>query len=156
MEEMPSKTQKNIMSEKAILDANFLVAYFDRNDIWHTQAIKIKQKMEKENIEGIILDCVLIEVFSVLCRRFEKKEHSKLAEIIDIISKAIPEDKIVWAYPNITDYYRDILSIIKEYGGILNFHDALIALVAKNIEVKNIVSFDKDFDNIPWLKRINE
>ena len=41
-----------------------------------------------------------------------------------------------------------------EHKGKLNFHDALIALVSKEMDIEYIVSFDKDFDEIEWLKRV--
>jgi hypothetical protein len=34
------------------------------------------------------------------------------------------------------------------------FHDALIALACQELGVRLLVSFDPDFDHIPWLTRI--
>jgi predicted nucleic acid-binding protein len=38
--------------------------------------------------------------------------------------------------------------------GNLNFNDALIALSCHHRDIPFIASFDRDFDNVPWLQRI--
>ena len=137
---------------KAILDSSFLVGYFDRGDVWHSKAVML---MEKNDVEGVILDCVLNEIFSVLCRRAkEKGEGKKFNKIIDSVSKRFPRQKIVWSYPDIKHHYDDILSLMREHQGELNFHDCLIALVSREKGIKKMVSFDQGFDRIQWLERI--
>ncbi len=139
------------MNEKTILDANILVGYFDKDDLWHSKAVQL---MERKGIEGIILDCVLNEVFSVLCRRaVERGKGEQINQVIDAICKAIPPEIIIWTYPNIINYYKNILLLMKEHEGKLNFHDCLIALVAREKNIKRIMSFDRDFDRITWLER---
>ena len=141
------------MSSKAILDAGFLVAYFDKNDTWHQEAVKLARK---EDIAGVVLDCVLNEVFSVLCRRSEQKGKSEhFGALVDSINGEISQKKIVWAYTKIRYYYHKILSLMKEHQGKLNFHDCLIALIAQEKNIEKIISFDQDFDNISWLERIS-
>lgn len=39
-------------------------------------------------------------------------------------------------------------------NGILNFNDALMAILCQELGIDVIVSFDRDFDLAPWLKRI--
>ena len=39
------------MSEKAILDANFLVACIREEDIWHSKAVALRKRLKKENME---------------------------------------------------------------------------------------------------------
>ena len=36
----------------------------------------------------------------------------------------------------------------------LNFHDALIALACRQLGVRFLASFDRDFDQVSWLERI--
>lgn len=145
------------MNRSAVLDANFLVAYFDRKDAWHTQAVKFKNRLEKEKIEGVFLDCVINEVTSVLGRRFEEKgEAEKFNHALNSLTELIPLEIITWTYPHVPRLYSQILSLIKRYQGRFNFHDALITLMAKERGIKLIVSFDKDFDNIGWLTRIGK
>lgn len=46
------------------------------------------------------------------------------------------------------------MRLMEAYEGRLNFHDALIVLAAKEMNVPYIASFDKDFDEIEGLTRI--
>jgi len=140
------------MSSKAITDTNILVGFFDQNDVWHSKAAEL---MTKENIEGVFLDCVLNEVFTVLCRRAqERKDGERFEGVIERVKHSVPEDRIIWTYLDIRYYYAEVISLMEGHEGKLNFHDCLIALVAKQKGIKTIVSFDKDFDRIPWLERV--
>jgi len=38
--------------------------------------------------------------------------------------------------------------------GALNFHDALIALTCRERKIADIASFDADFDQVTWLRRL--
>ena len=51
--------------------------------------------------------------------------------------------------------FFDILDLIGQHRGRLNFHDALLALEARELGIPYIASFDSDFDAIPWLTRIS-
>jgi predicted nucleic acid-binding protein len=48
--------------------------------------------------------------------------------------------------------YLDV--VISESNGVLNFNDALIAITARKLNVEQIASFDADFDQVSWLKRL--
>jgi len=50
--------------------------------------------------------------------------------------------------------FSAILELIGQHQGRLNFHDALLALVAPVLNIPYIASFDPDFDQISWLTRI--
>jgi predicted nucleic acid-binding protein len=41
------------------------------------------------------------------------------------------------------------------YSCALNFHDALIALACRERDIPAIASFDADFDQVPWLRRLS-
>jgi predicted nucleic acid-binding protein len=70
------------------------------------------------------------------------------------IERAIPAESISWIYPEARRLYPDILAVIKEHEGKLNFHDALIVLAAKEMGISHIVSFDHDFDEVEGIDRI--
>lgn len=151
--EMLLKTASGGMNEnKVILDANVLVGFFDGDDVWHSRSESLMSEVREE---GVFLDCVLNELFSVLYRRARDRGVKKnLTPLMDNINKQVRRKGIFWAYPTVPHYYEDITSLIKEHQGVLNFHDCLIAIVAREENIKKIVSFDKDFDKISWLERI--
>lgn len=67
----------------------------------------------------------------------------------------MPKEKVEWLYPNVPDIYSNIVKLIKEKEGRLNFHDALITLFIKENNSKYLVSFDQDFDEVDWIVRID-
>lgn len=88
-------------------------------------------------------------------RRFEERGRTnEFGEVLRKLKKLVPGRLITWVYPRVPELYRAILNLVEEHKGKLNFHDALIALVSKEMEIEYIVSFDRDFDEIEWLRRI--
>ena len=61
------------------------------------------------------------------------------------------EQNITWISQETQRLYQNILNLVRQYKGRLNFHDSLIALVAKEFEIKYIATFDTDFKDIDWL-----
>jgi predicted nucleic acid-binding protein len=94
-------------------------------------------------------------IISVLCRRAEEKKRSKeIVKSIELIEQTIPHSSIVWSYNDVESAYADIVALMKQHCGKLNFHDCLIALSAREHGIGRIISFDADFDDIEWLERI--
>jgi predicted nucleic acid-binding protein len=140
---------------KAIIDANVLLALIDKKDKWHYLAKAIVQLLKNKKWNVVYLDCVINEVVSVLSRRLEeRKTPQDFAKVIEKLENLVPEEEIEWLYPDVPDIYGDVMKLVKERQGKLNFHDALIALFAKEYKLDYFVSFDEDFDEIEWITRI--
>ena len=140
-----------------LVDSNVLVAVFDDRDALARQARLLWEGLRRSGTDLVFLDCVVDEVVSVLCRRFEQRK--RLAEwpaahrkMCDFFSR----DKISWVYSEVERLYDEILDLVARHEGCLNFHDALISLVARERGIGQIVSFDTDFDQIAWLTRISD
>jgi len=50
--------------------------------------------------------------------------------------------------------YEGALAIVSRYG--VSPNDALAALLARDMNITEVYSFDKHFDNVPFLKRVVE
>ena len=141
--------------KKAVIDANVLLALIDEKDKWHYKASALVRVLKRGKWEVIYLDCVLNEVVSVLCRRLEERgESQSLLSLLERLEELVPEEQIEWLYPDVPELYGDIMKLIKEKEGNLNFHDALIVLFMKNQGLNNILSFDTDFDEVNGINRI--
>ncbi len=143
------------MNKAAIYDSNFVVGLVDEDDKWHRTALELHSLIKTKNLLIVYLDCVANEVLSVTGKRFEEKGKSsefanKLRKFMEVFSK----EDITWSYGKVEKYYDEILEIMNKSSGKLNFHDALICVVAKEMGIKYIVSFDEDFDSIKELTRI--
>ena len=145
------------MSSSVIYDASFLVGFIDQNDRWHKRASSLHRLVKRKQFGVITFDCVANEVITVLARRCEERgELTKFKEVLKKFKRVVPKDKLSWIYPKVMDYYDDVLDLMGSSDGRLNFHDALIALMARGMGIEYIVSFDRDFDGVKGLTRIGE
>lgn len=117
-----------------VIDSNALVAIVDLRDTWHAKATELIQRItQQQQVNLVYFDCVLNETLSVLGRRLEEQKRSH--EFIGLVGRLrmlIPDDAILWVSLDIKRLYPDILALLQETSGKLNFHDALIALKCLN------------------------
>ncbi|MBU0510226.1 MAG: type II toxin-antitoxin system VapC family toxin [Chloroflexi bacterium] len=143
------------MTELIAIDSNVLIAFVDGRDKWHSQARVLLAELDTQDREVVFFDCVLNESISVMARRSEERKTTKeFPGLLKRLEQVVPEDTIAWVSEEIRTLYHDILELVKETNGRLNFHDALIALVCREMGIPTVVSFDKDFDEIEWLTRM--
>ena len=143
--------------KKAVIDANVLLALIDDKDKWHPKASLIAEALKRNNWDVVYLDCVLNEVVSVLGRRLEERQDSHIfLNILNRLEGLVSEEEIEWVYPNVPEIYSDIMKLIKEKKGKLNFHDSLISLFMAEQRLSYIASFDTDFDEIDGIMRLSD
>lgn len=97
------------------------------------------------------------ETISILARRtFEQKRPEQLDALLDQLESFIPASDITWASGETRRLYSEVVSLVRASSGKLNFHDTLIALICREQGVSALVSFDRDFDELDWLTRIEQ
>lgn len=67
----------------------------------------------------------------------------------------VPMGTITWLSVETRHLYDQVIALVRNTSGDLNFHDALIALGCRELGVKVMASFDQDFDQIAWLTRVD-
>lgn len=138
------------------LDTSVLVGLIDDLDVWHAPALALRGALQRRPVEIFYFDCVINEVVSVLARRSrERKRSTEFAELLDKLISLVPKEKITWISGQTESCYPRILALIRDTEGALNFHDALIALSCQELGIRQIASFDQDFDLVPWLERLS-
>ena len=143
------------MNKQVVIDSNVLVALVDTKDKWHLTGSAILSALEASKVSSIYFDCVLSETFSVLCRRSEEQRRlDQFPVLLNKLTQIAHKEAITWISPEIPRLYDDVVLLIRQHNGALNFHDALIGLFCQELGLRFIVSFDRDFDRIPWLTRI--
>jgi len=97
---------------------------------------------------------VISESVSVAVRRlYEKNRADEIEPLLNRLETEFTTDAITWILPDVPRLYPKIITLMKNSGGELNFHDALIALACQERGIPAIASFDADFDQLPWLRR---
>lgn len=144
------------MTADIIIDSSVLVALFDETDVWHKTTFELLSVCEQQNINMIVLDCVINETISVLIRRFHnKKKADKLEECFNKITTFVPPEKLRPTSSLILKNYYQILEIITKSDYQFGFNDALIANFLQENNITRLLSFDSDFDSIHTIQRIS-
>lgn len=141
---------------RVVIDANVLVALVDTRDKWHSQAMALRDALITERAWLIYFDCVVNEAIGVIGRRAEEQKRSnQFAELLDRLAQQVPAASITWIGRDSERLYEQVVELCRDHGGRLNFNDVLIALICREREIRFIVSFDTDFDELPWLVRVS-
>lgn len=140
---------------KIAIDTSLLVGLINPRDLWHEQATALRDALLDADGDLVYFDCVVTEAISTLARRLH--ERGLVAEVqmlADRLNDQVPDGLITWILPDVPRLYRAALGLIRSSSGALNFNDALIALACRERGIPAIASFDTDFDDIPWLRRL--
>ena len=135
---------------RVIVDTNVLVALLDCKDVHHQNAVRLALRLEKERNQILLMDCILVELYSVIARRSREKGYD-FSQIFPQITEIEEMYDVILAYDYRARLHLKVLNLILLSGGALNYHDALISLVMKRKRIKNIATFDRDFDTIDWV-----
>jgi predicted nucleic acid-binding protein len=138
------------------LDTNVVVALVDDRDTWHSAAVAMRTALLEAQVQLVYFDCVLNETVGVIGRRTaEQKRPEQFDRLLDGLLAMMPPTHITWIASAAQPWFPEIVRLCREGHGTLNFHDALIALACQELGVRFLVSFDPDFDRIPWLTRMH-
>ena len=137
------------------IDSSVLVGLINPTDVWRERAVSLHHALLDAGSELFYFDCVIGEALSAATRRlYEKKREVEVNRLFTRLDNLVEQNNITWVLTDVPRLYPDILRLMKESGGELNFHDALIALACRERGIPAIASFDADFDRLPWLRRL--
>ncbi|MBN1877400.1 MAG: type II toxin-antitoxin system VapC family toxin [Anaerolineae bacterium] len=137
------------------VDTSVLVAWLNHDDVWNIPARALKKFFLENNIQPTYFDCAVSEAISAAVRRLhEKKRGHEVVTLFTRLETLVPAELITWILPDVPRLYSAALDLMRTSSGELNFNDALIALACREREIPAIASFDADFDQVAWLKRV--
>lgn len=137
------------------IDSSVLVGLINPRDLWRDKAIALRHALLDHKVELYYFDCVVAESISVVARRLNEQGHlADVKVLFDELNIHIPVAAITWILPDVPRLYPEIIDLMRSSSGDLNFHDALIALSCRDRKIATIASFDTDFDQITWLRRL--
>ena len=139
------------------VDTSAVVALVAPGDPWRGAAEALIAAIVYAGHRAVYLDCVAAEAVSVVVRRMEDKRRTVgIPALLHVLASLLPESDITWILRHTQRLYPDILALVRSSHGTLNFNDALIALVCRESGIPAIASFDADFDQLPWLRRLGQ
>jgi predicted nucleic acid-binding protein len=139
-----------------LIDTNCFVSLLDKSDKWNKTSVEIYAELNKLNVNLLITDIVLNEAINVICKRLENKGRSnEMKDFLGLIEKKFTSDSIVWISEEIKKYHHQIIRLVSDNNGLLNYNDCFLIVYMQKNKIKNIVSFDNDFDSIDDINRIS-
>jgi predicted nucleic acid-binding protein len=141
---------------EVVLDANVLVALLYQTDVHHERARELVERLEREGNTLVMLDFLVYEAVSVLCRRARERKTSppNLAHVLTAVRGWFRDGQVQAAAQEATRLVDDVLDVIDRTAGVLNFNDALVAVLEREGLVDQLASFDPGFDALPEFRRI--
>ena len=144
------------MAEVA-LDANVVVALLYAADAQHQRAHTLVERLEREQHMVVLVDFLVFEALSVLCRRATERKTSPpdLQAAITVIRGWFEGGEVRFLAPEFERFAGDVLDVIAKSEGALNANDALLVVLEREGAIDNVASFDSGFDNVEGFRRIS-
>ncbi|MDR0900357.1 MAG: PIN domain-containing protein [Methanobrevibacter sp.] len=125
-----------------LLDANYLISLFVKREKNHERAIEIAKYIQNE--EKIISKLIIAETITILKKKLKTKDIIKIYNTLENFT--IAEDSHLF-----NEGFEEFI----KYDGEISFFDAVYIALMKNLKIREIVSFDTDFDNKKGIHRIH-
>jgi len=127
------------------VDANIFLEVFLKDNRWE-EARDFLNKLSKEEFKGVTSDFI---VFSILLQIQDKAKSTDLMK--DFITALGNIEGLKVAHFTYGILLKAMV-LMEKYG--LDFDDSLQVGFMESMGIKEIISFDKDFDRIPGIKRV--
>jgi len=124
------------------LDASFLIGFADARDKWHDRAVALRPRVRRP----LTTDLVLAEAVTILGARRGGKAASVVGEFIQDNCRIEFLDA-----KSLSDVLREHL----QYDGTLSVADAHAVWLMRSLGIREILSFDSDFDKVTGIRRVS-
>jgi predicted nucleic acid-binding protein len=144
------------MAREIVLDANVIIAQLDGADTLTARAQELTARLSGEGAEPVLLDFLVSEALSVICRRARERKGSPpdLRPILELVRDWASSGAIRWMARDAEPLWIDTLEVIERSHGRLNFNDALLVVLQQKGLIGDVASFDAGFDVIAEFRRI--
>jgi predicted nucleic acid-binding protein len=139
-----------------VLDANVLVGYLDANDVQHARASRLLERLESSGHQIVLLDVLVGEAVSVLCRRARERKSSP-PDLLAVLAQIRRWHDAGDIEPTLSDaprFFADVLTVIEATAGALNFNDGFLVVLQRNGVIDDVASFDEGFDTVEGFRRL--
>ncbi|MBM3241956.1 type II toxin-antitoxin system VapC family toxin [Candidatus Poribacteria bacterium] len=128
--------------ELIFLDTSFLVAYYNADDVNHTDARKLVREMEGTKISFLTSDYIFDETLTILLVRAGKE---KAIKVCNTLLKDIEAGDIKWMRVN-EEVFRKSTEIFTRFvDKKWSFTDCTSYILMKDSGIKKGASFDEHF-----------
>ncbi len=125
-------------------DSSYLISLFNKKDQYHDDGIEIYHNLSDKTLNPHINTTVVLEVLNS-ANKYNRLKTNEIFKELESKTNIIMLD------------YEDLknsLDLHKYYNHALNFNDCTILNTMNENDINFIISFDRDFDKVKWIKRI--
>jgi predicted nucleic acid-binding protein len=142
------------MAEVA-LDANVIVAILYEADSQHRRARELIDRLEAAGDSLVLLDFIVFEALSVLCRRASERKTTPpdLERAVAVMRGWFDAGEVRFLSRESERLASNVLDVVTRTAGKLNANDALLVALIHDGAVDGLVSFDAGFDAIEGFRR---
>src|SRR5690348_14897600 len=117
-----------------VLDANVLVGFLDANDVQHARANGLLERLESSGHRIMLLDVLVGEAVSVLCRRARERKSNPpdLLAVLAEVRRWHDAGEIEPVLSEVSRFFADVLAVIETSAGALNFNDGFLVVLQRN------------------------
>ena len=128
-----------------MLDSSYIVSLVVDSENDHERALELFEKLDGKGL--VITNAILTETINLLLKRLNKNTKA----IFEVYETIKSDFKIIYENEELTE--RAMQTLIR-YKSNFGLADALSIEVMKDLNIREIFSFDDDFDNkkgIVWI-----
>lgn len=154
---MPSRTPQGCTMADVVLDASVLVALLYDRDVHHSKAVSLIDRLETEGHDIVMLDVLVFEAISVLCRRARERRTTPpdLTNALDAVAEWFDAGHVRAVAEQLTPWVGEVLDVVRETDGSLNVNDAFVVVLARHRLINGLATFDAGFDAVGDLRRFD-
>jgi predicted nucleic acid-binding protein len=142
------------MAREIVFDANVIVAWLDGADALAARARSLADRLRLEGAEIVILDVLVTEAVSVLCRRArERKTPPNLHSALTMVGRWAADGVVRWVGGETGRLFAPILEVMRDTNGRLNFNDALLVVLQREGLIDEVATFDRGFEVVADFRR---
>jgi len=141
---------------KLVLDANVIVGWLDKSDSLNARAMKLLDNIHTAGDSYLLLDFIVSEALSVMCRRAcqRKSNAPDLPGILEKVKRLFQRNEIEFVERDIEGVYPDVLEIIGQSAGSLNFNDAALIVLQQRGLIGDVATFDGNLASQPGFRAV--
>jgi len=136
---------------EVVLDANVIVALLYADDSQHQRAVDLTTRLESEGHSIVLVDFLVFEALSVLCRRAAQRKTAPpdLAAAVARMRSWFDNGEVRFLTREAEHLATSILDVVTDGQGVLNANDALLVALQREGTIDVLATFDKGFDGVP-------
>jgi predicted nucleic acid-binding protein len=135
---------------EVVLDANVIVALLYADDSLHQRAVDLTTRLEAEGHSIVLVDFLVFEALSVLCRRAAQRKTTPpdLAVAVARMRSWFDNGEVQFLAQEGERLAIKVLEIVLGSQGALNANDALLVALQREGAMGVLGTFDKGFEGL--------